>query len=411
MRAAFLSAACLTVAALAGGAAAQDAPRTAAERQAASGCGLHEVGPGQTLAGIAAARGATVAALLAANPRITNPDAIFAGTRLTLPCPEAPKTPETSGAAPPANAAGAAAEEKTGAETSSQAAVGPQRSPLPAARPDVAPPDVATQVEAAAAAPPESETTPAPAAPPSDEAPVRTLRSDADLPEAGGAVSALLGDALAEADRRSAPAAPAAAASPDAETEAPPAPGLGEDPPGFDLVYPWIRPDCERLERLPPSLAERCARYDFSAPLGTARIAWYVRADGPLVTAEDPSAFRGRVICRPERMFDGDLAAAGLAPPRAGRISPATARGCLEAVAAGEAEAASLELGAARRARADGPPLPELTELPELRREVTLHAAAWRGSVTGRAALAALDAGLAALRGRRPPVELTLEER
>ncbi|MEM1316020.1 MAG: hypothetical protein AAGI51_15790, partial [Pseudomonadota bacterium] len=239
---------------------------------------------------------------------------------------------------------------------------------------------------------------------PDPAAPLRALQAPEEVPGANPEADARLAAALAEA----------APDRPLAETPAPAAQGAeaagaARAPEGrlsaYDLVYPWVRPDCDRLERLPPELAARCTRYDFSQPLATARIAWFARADAPFVGAERPSELRGLTICRPEGMFDGDLAAAGLAPPRAGRLSPATARACLDAVAAGEADLASLEAREARRARAAFPPLPDVTELPALASRVTLHAAAWRGSTAGRAALAILDAGLDALRDRAPALD------
>ncbi|MEM6441595.1 MAG: hypothetical protein AAF763_18100, partial [Pseudomonadota bacterium] len=244
-----------------------------------------------------------------------------------------------------------------------------------------------------ASAPPPDPADPGPAA-----APLRAILAPEEVPGARSDADARFAAALAEAapDRPLAdppPQSAGAASLPDGRLAA------------NALVYPWVRPDCDRLERLPPDLAARCTRYDFSAPLATARIAWFARADAPVLAAQRPADLRGLTLCRPSGMFDGDLAAAGLAPPRAARLAPATARDCLDAVASGQADVASLEARDARRARTRPPPLPDVTELPALASGVTLHAAAWRGSPAAGAALAVLDAGLAALRERQAPAE------
>lgn len=50
-----------------------------------TGQGLHVVQEGDTLGGIAAQNGFTLAQLLAANPQITNPNVIYAGQQIVLP--------------------------------------------------------------------------------------------------------------------------------------------------------------------------------------------------------------------------------------------------------------------------------------------------------------------------------------
>lgn len=57
----------------------------------------HHVRAGETLSGIASRYGVEVAALLAANPRVRNPDRIFAGQTLVIPAPDARRGgPETT---------------------------------------------------------------------------------------------------------------------------------------------------------------------------------------------------------------------------------------------------------------------------------------------------------------------------
>lgn len=169
------------------------------------------------------------------------------------------------------------------------------------------------------------------------------------------------------------------------------------------LSYPWIRPECGRLHRLPPDLGRRCATLDFSAPLAALDFVWIARPGSPAATASGPSALRGLTLCRPRGTFDGDIAAAGLAPPRARRLAAPDAAACLVAVADGAADVASLPAGAAKAALDARPTdAPALTANPALASSVTLHAAARRDSPAGRAGLAALDVGLARLGAGTP---------
>lgn len=49
----------------------------------------YTVKPGDTLSGIASRNGTTVAKLVAANPKITNPNLIYSGTKITIPAKKA----------------------------------------------------------------------------------------------------------------------------------------------------------------------------------------------------------------------------------------------------------------------------------------------------------------------------------
>jgi hypothetical protein len=324
----------------------------------------HVVQPGDTLGAIARDRlgDGDVAPILELNREtLSDPDRIRPGQVLRLPCPEETPTP---------------------------------------------------------AAPSEAEAPPAPGAAPPEEAAPGPDRAGAVRAFFGGDASALaaarglrdlVAEALAEAD----------STPPPSDRDLPPA-GVeaalertGPNGP-WHISYPWIAPDCARLDRLPPALARRCATLDFSSPLATLRFAWIVRPESAAAAAQGPEALRGLTLCRPEGAFDGDLAADGLAPPRARRLAPPDAAACLAAVAEGAADVASLAADEARAALADrSPDAPALAENAALASSVTLHAAARRDSPFGRAALAALDSGLAAIRTARsaPPPTDPVRER
>ncbi|MFO7857261.1 MAG: LysM peptidoglycan-binding domain-containing protein [Paracoccaceae bacterium] len=306
----------------------------------------HVVAAGETLGGIAEDRlgDSDPAPILALNPgRLDDPDRIRPGEVLRLPCPDDRATPAT---------------------------------PAPA---------------------------PEPASPrrPAGPAPAETVRAvfggDAAGLVAAEGLRDLVAGALAEVGAAASSDDPAAAVDAAAALAA-----TGPEGPSH-LSYPWIRPDCGRLHRLPPDLARRCATLDFSAPLATLDVVWIARPGGPAAAATGSDRLRGLTLCRPSGTFDGDLAAAGLAPPRARRVAAPDAAACLAAVADGRADVASLPAHAASAAMEARPPdAPALTANPALASSVTLHAAARRDSPAGRAGLAALDVGLARLEAATP---------
>lgn len=225
-----------------------------------------------------------------------------------------------------------------------------------------------------AATPP--PTLPAPLA--AAEEPVTlALRAPPDAP-----ALARLQAALARAGREVSPVADAA---------------LHPDGPAL-LAAPVADPGCARLSGLAPEAARLCVRHDWSAPLSRTEVVWLAAADSELARAEGPEELLDRVLCRPRGLPEGDMAAAGLAPPRITRLAPADAAACLRAVLAGEAEAAGLPAPLANAvleslgAEAEG-----LARLPALTGPLSEHAISRRLSAQGRAALATLDRGLAAV--------------
>lgn len=161
------------------------------------------------------------------------------------------------------------------------------------------------------------------------------------------------------------------------------------------LAAPVPDPGCARLERLAPASAALCVRHDWSEPLARVPVVWLAHAGSELPFAEGPSALRGRRLCRPAGAPQGDLAAAGLLPPRVERLAPETAEACLRLVLSGAADAAALRAPEAARALARlGEAAEKLQEVPALSGRITLHAVSRKDSAEGRAALTLLDRGL-----------------
>ncbi|MDF2235176.1 LysM peptidoglycan-binding domain-containing protein [Albimonas sp. CAU 1670] len=344
---------------------------------AAQGCGEHEVVAGDTLARIAReAPGAPdpQAIYVLNKDRLKSADHIEVGQVLRLPCPPEAEAPARAPEDPPSETAEAAAPDPTDDPATPDA-----ETPEPAGGDPEAPAERA-EAPAAAALP-----SPPPTPPDPEAGPIRVAwGGDAAALPASDRARARLEAALARASGR---AVEIEAGEGDARAEI--APGAGAD-----LAFAWIAPDCAALARLDAASAEICARYDLSRPLASVALAWFVRAGD---AARGPADLAGRRICRPEGRSVADLAALGLAPPRAVRAAPATAAECLRMVAAGEADAAALfaedalfaDLAAGlRRFAPEGAP-----------EALSLVALAHPANPRGRAAIETLDRGLAALEG------------
>jgi polar amino acid transport system substrate-binding protein len=163
---------------------------------------------------------------------------------------------------------------------------------------------------------------------------------------------------------------------------------------GFELSFPWFKPDCSAQEALSPKLRRLCTDYVFSGPLHEVSLAVYALAEGPLTGLTDHAGLAGKPVCVP----------AGLPPMVPGRSDPFPAdvtmavgpdtADCMERLMRREVAAvaavklqADHEIGRLGLAHAVG----ELTALTSTR---TLHALAPKSNPGGVESLASLDRGL-----------------
>ena len=176
---------------------------------------------------------------------------------------------------------------------------------------------------------------------------------------------------------------------------------------GGGLRFPLPRPDCaagaaaanetladETLAdgALADETRRPCDALAWSAPLLEQALVWHARADaGPLTTR---AALAGLRVCR----ADSAPRAALAIPPGAQVQDGGAASACLAAVAEGRADVAVSEAAAADAALRDPALDAAVAEQPALTTLVTLAAAAPKDDPLARAALAALELGLARMR-------------
>jgi polar amino acid transport system substrate-binding protein len=168
---------------------------------------------------------------------------------------------------------------------------------------------------------------------------------------------------------------------------------------GYDVGFPWVRPDCAQAAALGAESRARCRSFDFSDPFFEVVLSFYTLDGSEYAAISSHREMLGARICRPDGMFVGDLEAEGLVEPHVSLVTPPTAQDCFAALMIGEVNIVSTDALTAEQTLASVPGAARrVRELDGLATLQTLHAAAPRGSAVGREALARLDEGLKRMR-------------
>jgi polar amino acid transport system substrate-binding protein len=168
---------------------------------------------------------------------------------------------------------------------------------------------------------------------------------------------------------------------------------------GYDVGFPWVRPNCAQAATLGAESRARCRSFDFSDPFFEVVLSFYTLDGSEYSAIRSHDEMLGARICRPDGMFVGDLEAEGLVEPNVSLVSPPTAQDCFNALMIGEVNIVSTDALTAEQTLAAVPGATRrVRELDGLATLQTLHAAAPRGSAVGRGALAQLNEGLKRMR-------------
>jgi hypothetical protein len=176
--------------------------------------------------------------------------------------------------------------------------------------------------------------------------------------------------------------------------------GPGETPaagaaPAWDLSLAPARPDCG-APGLSAESAAACAAFIWSAPLWEIVVVYLTRA--PDAAAATVGSLREGPVCASPAAPLALLERRGLSPA-AGGLTVAAAPDCVAAVAGGRATAAAVTAAEADAALA-ADPAGAVAEAYALTQAAAVHVVAPAASPSAEADIAALDAGLAALRAR-----------
>jgi polar amino acid transport system substrate-binding protein len=169
---------------------------------------------------------------------------------------------------------------------------------------------------------------------------------------------------------------------------------------GYDVGFPWVRPDCARPAGLGAESRARCRSFEFSDPFFEVVLSFYTIRGSEYENADSHEDLLGARLCRPDGMFVGDLEAEGLVEPNVSLVAPSTARDCFDALLVGEVNVVTMDaLTAEKTLENVSGAARKVLELEGLATLQTLHAVAPRTSPSGRAALAQLNDGLRVMRG------------
>jgi len=121
--------------------------------------------------------------------------------------------------------------------------------------------------------------------------------------------------------------------------------GLLRSEDGFDIGFPWYKPDCSAARMLSPQMQTLCTDFEFSRPFAEVPVAFYVRSGDPAGTAMSLGDLAGKRICRPVGQFTFDLEQAGLANLNVTFERPESALACFAALVRGRVDVVTLAAG------------------------------------------------------------------
>lgn len=165
-----------------------------------------------------------------------------------------------------------------------------------------------------------------------------------------------------------------------------------------DMVFPWFRPDCDKVANLSEASAYRCTEFNHSAPFYEALVGYYTLTGSQYANVTEYSQLQGARICRPEAWFTFDLEAEELMPPNVSFTRPVPQDGCWQLLVDGEIDVVTLDaLPAEEDARELGFE-DQIAKIEPLTSAVTMHIFVSKDNQFANDALPIINAGLEELR-------------
>jgi polar amino acid transport system substrate-binding protein len=165
-----------------------------------------------------------------------------------------------------------------------------------------------------------------------------------------------------------------------------------------DMVFPWFRPDCEKLENLSEASASRCTEFNHSAPFYDALVGYYTLAGGEYANASKYADLVGARLCRPEAWFTFDLEAENLMPPNVSLTQPVEQAGCWQLLLDGEIDVVTLDALPAEEDYRELGLEDQIVNMEPLTSQQTLHVFVSKDNQFANDALPIINAGLEELR-------------
>lgn len=165
-----------------------------------------------------------------------------------------------------------------------------------------------------------------------------------------------------------------------------------------DMVFPWFKPDCTRVEVLSQPNAFRCTDFNHSDPFYDALVGFYTLNGSAYDGATEYAQLMGARMCRPEAWFTFDLEAESLIEPAITLTRAPTQDGCWELLKAGEVDVVTYDALPAEEDYTELGMANDIVAIEALTSKQTLHVFVSKDNKFANDALPIINVGLEELR-------------
>jgi ABC-type amino acid transport substrate-binding protein/phage tail protein X len=166
----------------------------------------------------------------------------------------------------------------------------------------------------------------------------------------------------------------------------------------FDLSIGWDGIDCSKMDLLSPDMVRRCTELVLSDPVYEVVYGFYSLPENPFFQARSFADLQGARICRPADWATADLEVEGLSPPAVTYVQPTEYDACVQLLLDGEADVMSIEIETAVYYIELAKVTDRIVQNPYLIKIASLHFATHVSNERGKEYLTMLNAGLAEMR-------------
>lgn len=166
----------------------------------------------------------------------------------------------------------------------------------------------------------------------------------------------------------------------------------------LDMVFPWFKPDCDRIENLGPESAYRCTNFNHSDAFYEILVDFYTLNGSEYANATTHADLFGARVCRPEAWFLFDMEAVELVEPNITLVQPVSQQDCVELLRNGEVDVMTYDTLPAEEDIRQAGMVDQVTSLDALRGAVTSHIFVAKNNAFANEALPIINAGLEELR-------------
>lgn len=163
----------------------------------------------------------------------------------------------------------------------------------------------------------------------------------------------------------------------------------------FDASFPWTAPDCTNSASLSQSDRNACENFVYSNPFYEIVEGFFAKNGSGYENATAISAFSGTKICRPEGYPTGHILELGLSPANFTLVQPASVHECFEELMFGRVDLVALDTRSGERVMKDLGIRFDVTENPHLFSIQSLRVAAHKDNPNTNQLIETLNIGLA----------------